>query len=105
VSHIEKACLLGQGAGIYHVFIKNRRFYVGVSNGMGSILFGLLYHQFRRDVIAVDVLRKGLRDLPVLAEFTLQIASCCCEGKGVVAGRRGRRLLLDRVEMNAQGFP
>jgi len=85
----EKPRFPGQQADVQHVFIKDRRLHVGVGDRTGAHLLGLLDRELGGDVIAVDLLRGGLRDLPILAELALQVAACGCQGRKT--GLQGER--------------
>ena len=78
VGDIQKARLPCEARNVYHVFIKDCGFNVGVGNRVGPHLLGLLHHGFWWNLVAVYVLRGGLGDFPILAELTLKIASRRC---------------------------
>jgi hypothetical protein len=106
MGHIKKPFLLHEKANIEHVFIEDRGFNVSVSNGARPYLFCLFYDHLRRYLVAIDVLWRGLGDLPVLAELALEIASG--GGQGIGGGTREdmeKRFLLNRVWMKSTGIP
>jgi hypothetical protein len=68
---------------------------------MGSTLFGFLDHHLGRKFFAVNILRSGLRDLPILAKLALEIASRGGEGKRSCSGKdMKKRFLFNRIDMN-----
>jgi len=95
---IEKSLLLYKIAGIQHVFKKDDGLYVGVGYRTSPHLAGLLHHNLRREIVIIQVLRRDLGYLPVLAKLTMKIASCCGQGKGSRARKdMKKRFLLDRI--------
>jgi hypothetical protein len=106
VINIQEAFLLYEMTDVYHVFIKDRRFHISVSNGTGSHFFGLLHHHLWWNIVAVNILRRGLRDFPILTKLTFEIAPYCCKGK---RGSRRKNMeegfLLDWIQVNCAGVP
>jgi hypothetical protein len=89
---------------VYHVFIKDRRFHIGVSNRTGSHFFGLLHNHLRGNIVVINILGKGLRDFPILTKLTLEIAPHCCQGKrGGSRKNMKEGFLLNRIQMNCAG--
>ena len=104
VTDIEQPCLLCEKSDVQHIFIEDRGLHIGIGNGSSTHFLGLAHHELGRDVVAVYLLRRGLRDLPVLTEFALQVASCGGQGKRS-CGRQNvkERFLLNGIEMNRAG--
>ena len=92
--------LRGSLCAVDHVFIEHGGFIVCEGEKSGILPecgFGNRLGGFQGDGY---LFRVGLRDIPVLAEFTVQIASDCSEGVGFCAGiYMEQGLLFDRIEM------
>jgi len=101
VAKVEEALFLRKLSDVRHVFIKDGRLHIGVSDGMGLGLFGFFYHKFRGNIVVVNFLWRGLGDFPVLAKLALKIAPHRGQREG---GRPGKDMkegfLFDWIEVN-----
>jgi len=86
--------------GIHQEFAEDDRLAVGEGNRGTAILSGEFGHALRRSVLGGNLLWARLGDLPVLAEFAIDVAP----GRAQREGSRSRkiveeRLLFDGVDM------
>ena len=61
--------------GVAHVLIENDRFAVRVSDGRAAILLRQTGELLGWQIGVANLLRPGLRDIPVLTEFAVHVAA------------------------------
>src|ERR1019366_705507 len=88
--------------GVRHILVEDGRLIVGKRNHWTTALPGQRCEFFGRQVLRGQIFRTGLRDLPVLAELAVHVASRGCNREGHVAGKEmEERLLLDGIDVGA----
>jgi hypothetical protein len=105
---ILQPCFTGQLHRVERVFDKDDRFRVRVGDGRTSGSQSPPHMLFRADVLPINrtIRFGGLRNRPVLAPKTTQVAADCSKGVGCSAGKEMiERLLLDGVDRNRDCFP
>ena len=73
--NIQKFLFMGEACGVIRVFIKDDRVRIRVGNAFRSRKDCLADDFLRRKIIVMRFLRRALRNLPVLAELAMQVAS------------------------------
>jgi hypothetical protein len=101
---IQKALGPGGLPDLDHILDKNGGFHIGGGNRGAAVFLGQGSDPLRRKIEIEGLLRRGLGDLPVLAELAMEVAAGSSDGEGT-AGRQDMKkgLLLNRIQMDGTG--
>lgn len=104
--NIEDAFFFGQFGDGEHVFIENDGFGVGIGYARTLVFFSKVNNIFGIQNKIFSILRRSLRNLPVLTVFAREVAPCYGQRK---RGRSRKKmeewLLLDRINVEGARIP